>query len=161
MCSLVSYISFVQIMAWPRSGDKLLSKPMLTSTYICVTRPQCIKCCAYIILALKLHFTNAFCLSKYTHFCQYFLSANIIHMIVNNTYCTVFCSLAATTKATKCLKHSLQNMIYFLAEILVAMLLPGNKSDTESLYIYGITYFWILNIGPGSLGNFHVRILSS
>ena len=34
--------SLVQIMAWRRPGDKLLSEPMMVSllTYICVTRPQ-------------------------------------------------------------------------------------------------------------------------
>ena len=34
--------SLAQIMAWPRSGDKPLSGPMMVSlpTHICVTRPQ-------------------------------------------------------------------------------------------------------------------------
>ena len=34
--------SLVQIMAWHRSGDKLLSEPMMVSlpTHICITRPQ-------------------------------------------------------------------------------------------------------------------------
>ena len=34
--------ALVQIMAWPRSGDKPLSEPMMVSllTHICVTRPQ-------------------------------------------------------------------------------------------------------------------------
>ena len=34
--------SFVQIMAWRRSGDKLLSEPMMIRllTHICITRPQ-------------------------------------------------------------------------------------------------------------------------
>ena len=34
--------ALVQIMAWHRSGDKLLSEPMMISlpTHICVTRPQ-------------------------------------------------------------------------------------------------------------------------
>ena len=34
--------ALVQIMAWRRSGDKLLSEPMMDSllTHICVTRPQ-------------------------------------------------------------------------------------------------------------------------
>ena len=37
--------AFVQIMAWRRSGDKLLSEPMMVSlpTHICVTRPQWVK----------------------------------------------------------------------------------------------------------------------
>ena len=34
--------ALVQIMAWRRPGDKLLSEPMMVSlpTHICVTRPQ-------------------------------------------------------------------------------------------------------------------------
>ena len=34
--------ALVQIMAWRRSGDKLLSEPMMVNslTYICITRPQ-------------------------------------------------------------------------------------------------------------------------
>ena len=37
--------ALAQIMAWHRSGDKPLSKPMmvLLSTHICVTRPQWVK----------------------------------------------------------------------------------------------------------------------
>ena len=37
--------ALVQIMAWHRSGDKPLSKPMMISlpTHICVTRPQWVK----------------------------------------------------------------------------------------------------------------------
>ena len=37
--------SLVQIMAWRRSGDQPLSKPMMVSllTHICVTRPQWVK----------------------------------------------------------------------------------------------------------------------
>ena len=37
--------SLVQIMAWHRSGDKLLSEPMMVSlpTHICITRPQWVK----------------------------------------------------------------------------------------------------------------------
>ena len=37
--------ALVQIMAWPRSGDKPLSEPMVgrLPTHICVTRPQWVK----------------------------------------------------------------------------------------------------------------------
>ena len=37
--------ALVQIMAWCRSGDKPLSKPMMVSllTHICITRPQWVK----------------------------------------------------------------------------------------------------------------------
>ena len=37
--------ALVQIMAWRRSGDKLLSEPVMVSllTHICVTRPQWVK----------------------------------------------------------------------------------------------------------------------
>ena len=37
--------ALVQIMAWRRPGDKLLSEPMMVSllTHICVTRPQWVK----------------------------------------------------------------------------------------------------------------------
>ena len=37
--------ALVQIMAWRRPGDKLLSEPMVASflTHICVTRPQWVK----------------------------------------------------------------------------------------------------------------------
>ena len=40
--SINNILSSVQIMAWCRSGDKLLSEPMMISllTHICVTRPQ-------------------------------------------------------------------------------------------------------------------------
>ena len=36
--------ALVQIMAWRRPGDKLLSEPMMliSMTHICVTRPQCV-----------------------------------------------------------------------------------------------------------------------
>ena len=39
---IINIPSFVQIMAWRRSGDKPLSEPMMVSlpTHICVTRPQ-------------------------------------------------------------------------------------------------------------------------
>ena len=38
-------LSLVQIIAWRRSGDKLLSEPMMFSlrTHICATRPQWVK----------------------------------------------------------------------------------------------------------------------
>ena len=43
--------AMVQIMAWRRPGDKPLSEPMMGSlpTYICVTRPQWVKCNTWII----------------------------------------------------------------------------------------------------------------
>ena len=41
-CPINNNPALVQIMAWRRSGDKPLSKPMMVSllTHICVTRPQ-------------------------------------------------------------------------------------------------------------------------
>ena len=41
--------ALIQIMAWHRSGDKPLSKPMMVSllTYICVTRPQWVNICQW------------------------------------------------------------------------------------------------------------------
>ena len=41
--------ALVQIMAWRRPGDKLLSEPIMVSlpTHICVTRPQWVKWCIY------------------------------------------------------------------------------------------------------------------
>ena len=43
--------ALVQIMAWHRTDDKLLSEPMVVSllTHICVTRPQWVKQCCSII----------------------------------------------------------------------------------------------------------------
>ena len=42
----------VQIMAWRRPSDKLLSEPMMVSlmTHICVTRPQRVKCISQKII---------------------------------------------------------------------------------------------------------------
>ena len=44
-CPINNISALVQIMAWRRSGDNLLSEPMLVSllTHICVTRPQWVK----------------------------------------------------------------------------------------------------------------------
>ena len=43
-CRIDDKQALVQIMAWCRSGDKPLSKPMMVIllTHICVTRPQCV-----------------------------------------------------------------------------------------------------------------------
>ena len=43
-CPINNIPALVQIMAWRRPGDKLLSEPMMVSllTHICVTRPRCI-----------------------------------------------------------------------------------------------------------------------
>ena len=43
--SIINIAALVQIMAWRRPGDKLLSEQMMVSlpTYICVTRPQWVK----------------------------------------------------------------------------------------------------------------------
>ena len=44
--------SLIQIMAWPRPGEKTLSEPMMIKlpTQICVTRPQWVKPCIHIIV---------------------------------------------------------------------------------------------------------------
>ena len=47
--------ALVQIMAWHRSGDKPLSEPMVVDslTHVCVTRPQCVKTVAMLVLRLQ------------------------------------------------------------------------------------------------------------
>ena len=50
--------ALVQIMAWCRPGDTLLSEPMMVSlpTHICVTRPQWINCFIVVIFLVFLIF---------------------------------------------------------------------------------------------------------
>ena len=47
--------TLVQIMAWPRPGNKPLSEPMMVSflTHICVTQPQWVKMAFQILLLIK------------------------------------------------------------------------------------------------------------
>ena len=52
--------ALIQIMAWPRSGDKPLSGTMMVSllTHICVTRPQWVDLCWLIIKGVLWHLTR-------------------------------------------------------------------------------------------------------
>ena len=69
--------TFVQIMAWRRSGDKPLSESMLVSlpTHICITRPQWVKYNKYVhIYDCHAYGTQTTCSTESIWKCEEFLS---------------------------------------------------------------------------------------
>ena len=89
--------ALVQIMAWRRSGDKLLSEPMMVSlpTHICVTRPQWVKKAK---LTTVDWFPMIISLSCYSHFNNQQLLINVLFVkAINNRPCLSYAVIDLST----------------------------------------------------------------
>ena len=92
--------AFVQIMAWCRPADKLLSEPMMVIllTHICVTRPQCVKTESqnssygtWLKTGHKHYFTSIRGVFHYTWRAPQISSREVVNSLMVFPICGIFC----------------------------------------------------------------------